>query len=493
MIFRVPIVILLPILLLGQPSAADADEEAARRQYRIARRLAAEGSAQAGAALDQVVTLDPDGPLADDARLEQVLLLAIPRSLDDVGRLGPSQLNDARRRLQQIIDTYPHSDRVDEARFLQGLLWLEPLPGFDAAAARLALLGLASDETAGRWRGEARLAIASLEALSGHTQRAADAAQRLLIDESDEALRRRAQWAWAGYRLRDGSFGDAAAALQKLLDEATTDLPSMVMARDLAIRSLLSRTPDVERFDRVVLEGRYRSEHGIALRQGASGDEILVIDRKQGQVLALDRSGRILERWVVDTPLALATTAAGRLFAASGTELVRLDTGGRVVSIGSSGGWDPVTRLAADGLGGLYLVSRRAASIGYLAPGSATPRSFFDLGGVRSPLLAWDGRSLLVLDPRGRLLKRIDGAGRATTLGTVRQSRPQSLTVDGAGRIAVLDGRSREIGLYTADGIAWHTLDLSGTELQRPGKVLASSDGALHLFDDANGVWGRLP
>ena len=58
----------------AQGAVSRADADAAREQYRVARRLAAEGSPEARSALQRVVALDPGGELADDARVEQARL-----------------------------------------------------------------------------------------------------------------------------------------------------------------------------------------------------------------------------------------------------------------------------------------------------------------------------------------------------------------------------------------------------------------------------------
>ena len=72
---RFPTLLSLPLaLVLAAPTLAQADAEA---EFRVARRLVAEGSPQAADALDRVFRLDPDGPLADDALLERALLVGM--------------------------------------------------------------------------------------------------------------------------------------------------------------------------------------------------------------------------------------------------------------------------------------------------------------------------------------------------------------------------------------------------------------------------------
>jgi len=76
-----------------------ADPAAAERQYRIARRLAAEGSPEAADALQKVLQLDPKGDLADDALVDQALLAGLPRWPEDLGNLDEES---ARRALKLL-------------------------------------------------------------------------------------------------------------------------------------------------------------------------------------------------------------------------------------------------------------------------------------------------------------------------------------------------------------------------------------------------------
>jgi len=86
---------------------ARADEAAAARQFRIARRLAAERSPQAAAALRKVVELAPEGPLADDALVEEANLLQIPDWPSDLGVLEEDVLKQALEILARVTAGYP--------------------------------------------------------------------------------------------------------------------------------------------------------------------------------------------------------------------------------------------------------------------------------------------------------------------------------------------------------------------------------------------------
>ena len=71
-------IVLVALFATGTVPAAG-DPAAAAKQYRIARRLAAERSPEAAAALHTVVELDPDGALADDALIDLAKLHDVPR------------------------------------------------------------------------------------------------------------------------------------------------------------------------------------------------------------------------------------------------------------------------------------------------------------------------------------------------------------------------------------------------------------------------------
>ena len=133
---------LLPVLtlLLGSASLEAADPAAAERQYRIARRLVAEGSSEARTALEKVIELDPVGSLADDATVEKALLLGVPRWPEELGRIEIREAQEALALVSWVAQELSGSDRALEARHLRALLLLEPLPFHDASEARLDLI-----------------------------------------------------------------------------------------------------------------------------------------------------------------------------------------------------------------------------------------------------------------------------------------------------------------------------------------------------------------
>ena len=145
------------LLSAGAPAFAG-DPSAAERQYRIARRLAAEGSSEAAAALRKVVEVDPTGELADDAIVEEALLLHPPLWPEELGRLDETTAQRIIVLLTRVADGPVTGDRGAEARYLRGLMHLEPLPRYDATAARVDLIAVATAPEISDWVSAARYA-----------------------------------------------------------------------------------------------------------------------------------------------------------------------------------------------------------------------------------------------------------------------------------------------------------------------------------------------
>jgi len=152
---------------LAQETPAARDPEGAARQYRVARRLVAEGSPDAAASLARVYEMDPKGALADDALVEQALLLPVATWPGELGRISAPEKERAVALLDKVTDGLPGGDRANEAKVLRDLLRLEPLPGHDPARARLDLLAVASGATDERWRAGARFGTAWIDERTG--------------------------------------------------------------------------------------------------------------------------------------------------------------------------------------------------------------------------------------------------------------------------------------------------------------------------------------
>ena len=130
------LLLLVALVFSLAPRPRAADPAAAERQYRVARRLIVEGSPDAVTALSKVLELDPAGPLADDALVEQARILGIPHWPEGLGRIDAAAAEQAASLLDRVLAEFGGSDRAAEARFQRALLRLEPLPGYDPSASR---------------------------------------------------------------------------------------------------------------------------------------------------------------------------------------------------------------------------------------------------------------------------------------------------------------------------------------------------------------------
>ena len=141
---RVALVVACTLALAALSGDARADRRAAENQYRVARRLAAQRSPEAGAALRRVVELDPKGPLADDALLDLADLEGVPLVPEQLGRVSLAAARRALAVLEELLRDHDSADRATEARIRRALLMLEPLPIRNATEARVDLLGVAT-------------------------------------------------------------------------------------------------------------------------------------------------------------------------------------------------------------------------------------------------------------------------------------------------------------------------------------------------------------
>lgn len=470
------------------PCAEEGDPEAAERQYRIARRLAAEGSSQAGAALRQVVELDPGGPLADDAMLEEALLFPVAAWPEEIGRLNMVAAPRVRSLLDLILSEFARGDRAQEARYRRALLRLEPVPGHDPAAARADLIEVATAAEADDWAARSRYALAWLLERDGQHERASEAYARIIIDapESDSGARARAALGRAA--LREERFDDAARWLQSALEREVPESSLAAPLRECAVRRLLAQSGLLR-----------KSGEALTLPSGAGtgmvatpGDSLLLSDRRGGRIQGYREDGTLEAEWALEQPTGIVLDEAGRSYAVAGDAIYRLDDGGTRTQVASVGDYGPATAIAA-GRGGFWVLDRRGQRIGRVQPGAPAPRELWRGRGSKIVGMVWDGRRLVALDSRSKTLIAIAADGTPRTLAVCGLARPDALTADAAGRIAVLDGRAGEVSILSSRGAEvsrFATVDLG---MERPTSMTFGVDGRLHLFDETSGLWVRLP
>ncbi len=489
-----PIVGLLAVVMLGASTDARpaGDPAAAERQYRIARRLAAEGSAQAASALRQVIELDPGGPLADDALLDLADLQGVPRWPEDLGRITAEAARRATDLLRELVKKHPNGDRLAEAQVREALLRLEPLASRDVEGARIDLLTLATRLGAERWGIRARYCLVWLDEIEGQAQRAANAYQRLVIDAQHDPSAARAAVGVGRLAMRSGRFGVSSVWLQRAVERGAPRSTRVAELRELAVRGLLR-----ERHGTLAWMPEAAERTALATRTVSGFDRLpgggwLVVDRKTGVVQRLDSGGGVVTEWHLRDVQAVTVDPFGRLFAAAGTKIYRL-VSGEAHAVGDQGSMAPVASIAVDAGGGVWMLDRKGGRVARLDPAGTEPEVVWEDRQLRLSDIVWDGRRLVGVDTRGAGLLAIGPAGRAERYSQVAFSKPVALAVDGAGQVAVLDGRALEVVLVGPDGGERARMPVASAGITKPTAVALGTDGSLDVIDASTSTIVRIP
>jgi len=472
---------------------ARADEEAAARQYRIARRLAAERSPQAAAALRKVVEMAPRGPLADDALLDEATLFGIPAWPYELGVLEEAVLNSAVAVLSKIVDEYPSADRTPEARYRLALLRMEPLAGQDLASARIDLLSVANDPAAGLWAGRSRFTSAAIDLRTGHRQRAANSLQRILVDEPASVVGVLARMQLAVHHMLEGEYGAAAALAQEgeiLSDRLEAGGKTIAgirqrcrSLRSVAVDALLLEVAGGGAMELVGESFPTTGLRTVGAAAGLTGGETVVSDRKSGKVVRYNHDGVRTAEWNVPQAGALTVDGFEQVWVAGGDHLQRI-RGGEVQSIVSLDQYAAPRDLSAAATGTVWVLDRKGSRVASLHPGHNRLEPFWE-GDVRLTAIAWDGLHLLGLEGKnGRVLElRKGGQVRHVAGGSFEKA--TALVSDRLGRFAVLDERGGTITLYGARGKLLGRFGFEGKGPDRPSSLLMYPNGGFGLTDPA--------
>lgn len=484
--------VLLAAAVLSGPVAAAGDPDAAERQYRIARRLAAERSAEAAAALEKVVSLDPAGDLADDALVDHALLLGVAAWPEDLGLAASDTLKQAASLLSRVLEQHAAADRAIEARYLLALSRLEPLPAYDAAAARLELLEISLSQPGSAWDRRARYTRAWLEARQGNRERALATYQRLLVDAPASPEAARARLGQARILLRNGEYGRAARWLQESIDAGVADCCAPAL-RELAVRALLrgaGRLPAVRSFESVVPATDMRSPVGMAAYP--DGGLLLAGARREG-VRRIGPDGPATDRWELDQVQAVTIDDRGQAFAVAGDSVYRLAPGGLPVRVAGLGDFGPASSLAVDPEGAFWILDRRGERLARVPRGTDSPVQVWGDKGRRLDSIVWDGAQIVGLDARNQTTVAIDSGGKTRPLMALVGERATWLAADPTGRLAVLDQRAGTLNLISPDGSKVESVPLRDAGIERPAAVAIGMDGRLHVLDAVSGAWLRTP
>ena len=101
--------------------------------------------------------------------------------------------------------------------------------------------------------------------------------------------------------------------------------------------------------------------------------------------------------------------------------------------------------------------------------------------------LAWDGRRLVAIDGKNRILVAFDGDGAPRVLLADASLRPAAIACDPAGRLAVLDGKTGQVSFVRPDGTP-ETAPLVRAEAGRSVTLGLGPTGELHLIEES-GDW----
>lgn len=464
----------------------------AQTQYRIARRLAAEGSKEAASALRRVVELEPNGPLADDALLDEARLENLPLWPEELGRLLSAARERALVPLDRLVSTCPEGDRMAEARVLRGLLFLEPLPGRNEGRARQDLVFAATASRA-PWSSMARYALARLDEWNGNGDRASAAYHRLLVDHAEEEAAARAGVGIARTLLLRGEApGRAAAWLEEALDRGVDAALGAEDLRETAVRSLLRQGGSGAVWSPA---GGHTVASGIegasALARGRGGDLVIGI-RKERSVARFDASGRVVARWQVEDVHAICVDPFGRIFVAAGPAILRLDPGGDPLRVAEAGDLAPVGSLALDPAGRILVLNRKGDRMGVFHPGEPRPRVVREGKGFSIASLAWDGRRVIALEPRTGNLVQCDPDASTRALATEVVQGPVLLAATAGGAIAILD-RSGDVVLLDGAGRPTDRLPARTGGIEKVSAIALGWDGSLDLLDEAKRRVLRIP
>lgn len=481
-------------LSTAPPPVLAGDEAGAERQYRIARRLAAEGSPEAADALRRVVELDPKGPLADDALIDLARVHPLPEWPSGLGRITVENRDDAAALLDRLLQDVPAGDRAPEAAYRRTLLKLEPLQGSDPSSARLDLARVATDPSGGEWAQRARLTMAWLDTRAGRAAAAEAGLHRLMIDHprSESAMRAEVFLSWL--EMYAASFGTAAARLDRVAENLGVDIPELTELQELAVVGALRSAGAGGTWGKARPRPRAATGvRGLAGLAGAPDGGVVIADRKTGSVVRFDRAGAETNRWMVDDPGAVTVDPFGRVWAVSGDRAVRLRSSGAVEHGASLAKIAPVSGFAVDADGAVWVSDRKGARVFRVVPGSDGPREVWAGDDERITALAWDRRRIVALDGKnGRLLSLTDG-GRTAPIGGATFEKANGMAVDAAGQVAVLDLREAAVILVGPDGVERDRVALSTVGVPKPVGMTLAADGSVVLFDGTGGALVRLP
>lgn len=478
---------LAALAMSAYPAAAAADPPAAEVQFRIAQRLAADGSPDAAAAFEKTLALAPAGPLADDALVGLARVQGAVEWPEDLPRLDVSRASAAASTLGKVLASFPDGDRIAEARYLLALVRAAPVPGRDPAASREDLIAIAGSKGGGRWAAAARYALGVLAERDGALSRAAGAYARVVIESPDDSAASRARVGFARALMAAERFGDAATWLQAAIESGAAPSLRAEPLRELAVREIVRARDPSRRWSAVAAPlASTTTTRGASLLAATQDGGILVFDRKNAALQAFDARGSGSPPVAQDAVTAMATDPYGRVFAVAGDRLLRWD-GKDATLAGTLGPFAEASGLAVDASGAAWVADRRGDRVGRLAPGAGAPVTVREAKGAGVSALAIVGGHVIVAEERTGRLVALSGDGPERTFGPAFR-KPVALAVDAVGRLSVLDAKAETLTRLSPSGEVRDTLSLPAAGVSRGLALAVAADGAVSILDGSTGA-----
>lgn len=432
---------LLSCMLAAPVFAADSDE----RSFLHAESILREGkNKEARQAFWRVVDGYPDSSLADDALYRLATMDFDVKEIDELTRGHAYGADAAFPLLENIRTDYGDSDRAADARYLQGLAHM--VPGsklYDLDRAFAAFREVVDVHPYSAATPAALRATATVELRAGHPGRALLYLERLLLQHPGHPETRQARLDAADAYLRLGLVREA---LVRLAPLQARNGPEAEAALDLAT---LLATLD--------LSGPAGLRPPVALRDFAPANNPL----RNASDMIVDRDGRL--HVVVD----------------GGKKIVRLDTKGNVTDERAVQG---ARRLFREPAGAIGWASADALhlSTGTLSPCRTVGNNTRPVNDMAHVAMGADG-SFFVMESGGKEVLRLAPDGMFRNV-VAQPGRGVDLALDRQGNIYVLDARSREVLVRSADGGDLGTMQLSSHAMRAQTPVALAVDDAYHVY-----------
>jgi streptogramin lyase len=370
---------------------------------------------------------------------------------------------------------------------------MAPIPGRDAAGARQDLIALASNPSRERWVVAARYALGFLDEQAGAPERAAGAFARIVVERPESDVAPRARAGFGKTLLAKERFGDAAGWFQEAIEGGVPPAVCAEAQRELALREVLRERTPTRRWTAVASPlAVIATTRGASLLATAADGRLVVFDRKSGALQAFDAKGPSAPPVPVADVTALATDPYGRVFVATKEKLLRWDATELTVVL-ALGRLGAPAAIAVDASGAVWIADRKGDRVERWVPGTPAPVVVRESKGAGVAALVVAGSRVIIAEEKTGRIVALAGLGSETAFGTATFRRPVALTVDGAGRISVLDEKAGTVTRLAPSGDVRDTLALGVSGVSHPLALAVAPDGAVRILDGSTGAVAVAP